>query len=510
MTRQFNIASTNAPRRVRTITATGSINLDDGLVIVDTSAAGATITVSLPDARVIPAIAFCIKVPTVLSTGGQDVVVQGINAQTIDGAASVTMSSPQQVLIVKSDGSNWQNVSTTAGSVSALDWKDSVRVATVAAGALATSFEAGDTIDGITLVEGDRILIKDQAAGAENGIYVVQASGAPVRASDADTNEKVTSGLAVEVNEGNANAGSFWQLVTNNPITLGTTALVFDSLTVLQTLAETLVAGNTTGGTDIVVDNGDSILPAVSAGGGGGGTSTVGSQTLRYAEANVNRIAAGEEDFSDGSPGAQNAVFGDLAAGDQGITLLGTGASQLRLTATDSSTAFRGVIEYRDSTTSYDIYAEGGRILTINTVRWTPQAVPLDLGLTGNRWNTLFCETVDAEGNQIYSEMQALQTPSGTAVTVDFASGNNAQVSFASASGDVTFTLDNPEPGAVYEIRIVQAAGAPFRNALWPASVFWEGGTAPTITASANAVDLIRFFYDGANFLGSFVQNLSP
>jgi len=50
-------------------------------------------------------------------------------------------------------------------------WKQPVRVATTTNGALATAYENGDTIDGVSLVTGNRILLKDQTAGAENGIY---------------------------------------------------------------------------------------------------------------------------------------------------------------------------------------------------------------------------------------------------------------------------------------------------------------------------------------------------
>jgi hypothetical protein len=108
-----------------------------------------------------------------------------------------------------------------------LDVKQSVRVATTAAGTLATSFENGDTVDGVTLATGDRILIKDQAAGAENGIYTVNASGTPTRATDADSNTEVTAGMFVFVEEGTTNADTGWVLTNNGAITLGTTALTF-------------------------------------------------------------------------------------------------------------------------------------------------------------------------------------------------------------------------------------------------------------------------------------------
>jgi hypothetical protein len=113
------------------------------------------------------------------------------------------------------------------GVAQGLSPKTSVRVATAAAGTLASSFENGDTVDGVALATGDRILIKDQAAGAENGIYVVAASGAPARASDFDTAAEVQAGAFVFVEEGTANADSGWVLTTDGAITLGTTALAF-------------------------------------------------------------------------------------------------------------------------------------------------------------------------------------------------------------------------------------------------------------------------------------------
>jgi phage-related tail fiber protein len=108
-----------------------------------------------------------------------------------------------------------------------LDVKPSVRAATTAAGTLATSFANGQVIDGVTLATGNRILIKDQAAGAENGIYTVNASGAPTRATDADTSAEVTAGMFTFVEEGTVNADSGWILTTDGVITLGTTALTF-------------------------------------------------------------------------------------------------------------------------------------------------------------------------------------------------------------------------------------------------------------------------------------------
>lgn len=105
-------------------------------------------------------------------------------------------------------------------------WKRSVRVASTAAVTLATGVENGDTIDSVTLATGDRVLLKNQASGAENGIYVVAASGAPSRAADADSTAEVLQ-MVVFVQEGTSNADTAWLCTTNAPITLGSTALAF-------------------------------------------------------------------------------------------------------------------------------------------------------------------------------------------------------------------------------------------------------------------------------------------
>jgi hypothetical protein len=112
---------------------------------------------------------------------------------------------------------------------SGLDVKASVRAATTAAVNLSTDLAAGQVIDGVTLAEGDRVLVKNQTGGgqADNGIYVAPASGAASRATDADSSAEVTTGMFTFVSEGTVNADSGWVLTTNDTIVLGTTALAF-------------------------------------------------------------------------------------------------------------------------------------------------------------------------------------------------------------------------------------------------------------------------------------------
>lgn len=113
-------------------------------------------------------------------------------------------------------------------NIAGLSWKDEVRVATTANGTLATAYEDGDTVDGVTLATGDRILLKDQTTGADNGIYVVNASGAPTRSTDADSGAEM-KGAAVFVSEGTTNGGTRWVCNNTGTITLGSTSLTFVS-----------------------------------------------------------------------------------------------------------------------------------------------------------------------------------------------------------------------------------------------------------------------------------------
>lgn len=103
-----------------------------------------------------------------------------------------------------------------------LDIKDSVRVATTAN----ITLSGTQTIDGVSVIAADRVLVKNQTTASENGLYSV-AAGSWTRTDDANISAEVTAGLFVFVAEGTSNADSGWVLTTNDPITLGTTALSF-------------------------------------------------------------------------------------------------------------------------------------------------------------------------------------------------------------------------------------------------------------------------------------------
>lgn len=104
------------------------------------------------------------------------------------------------------------------------NWKPPARVATTTNGTFSTAFDNGSTVDGVALVTGDRILIKNQTSETENGLYIVAASGAPARAPDADTGAELLGALVI-VSEGTVNADTLWFCTADAPITVGSTAL---------------------------------------------------------------------------------------------------------------------------------------------------------------------------------------------------------------------------------------------------------------------------------------------
>ena len=111
-----------------------------------------------------------------------------------------------------------------------LDPKQSVVAATTAAINIANDLQNTDTLDGVTLATGERVLVKDQSTGSENGIYIVVASGAGTRATDFDATAEVTAGAFFFVEEGTANANRGFVLQAKSgggSYTVGTDALVF-------------------------------------------------------------------------------------------------------------------------------------------------------------------------------------------------------------------------------------------------------------------------------------------
>jgi cytoskeletal protein CcmA (bactofilin family) len=153
-----------------------------------------------------------------------------LNGQKITSLATPTSAS---------DAANKGYVDSVAQG---LDPKESCRTATTSDLAatynstnktLTSSGNGALVVDGVSLVAGERILVKNQNTGTQNGIYTVTNAGGVstswvlTRASDFNSSNNITSAAFTFIEEGNVNADSGWVLSTNGPITLDTTSFAF-------------------------------------------------------------------------------------------------------------------------------------------------------------------------------------------------------------------------------------------------------------------------------------------
>lgn len=140
-----------------------------------------------------------------------------LNGLDLNGQRITSVGDPSAA----TDAANKQYVDNTAV---ALDWKENVRAASSANLAIASAVVNGASIGGVTVATGDRVLLMGQTTASENGIYIVAASGAASRATDANTSAKIQN-MIVRISEGTF-ADQMWQLITDN-VNLGTTNLVY-------------------------------------------------------------------------------------------------------------------------------------------------------------------------------------------------------------------------------------------------------------------------------------------
>jgi hypothetical protein len=123
-------------------------------------------------------------------------------------------------------------------AVEGLAWKDSARVATQANLNIASP---GATIDGITMAANDRVLVRSQTTGAENGIYIFNGSATPAtRSLDADTFPELEQAV-VTVEEGTSAAATFRQTAING--TIGSTTVTWASFGTASPSATETTAG---------------------------------------------------------------------------------------------------------------------------------------------------------------------------------------------------------------------------------------------------------------------------
>ena len=208
-----------------------------------------------------------------------------------------------------------------------LDAKDSCRVATTAN----ITLSGEQTIDGVTTTT-DRVLVKNQTTGSQNGIYV-SAAGAWARSTDADANVEVTAGLYTLITEGTVAGGQGFVLTTDDPITVGTTVLTFSQFSGVGDLVGG--TGITKSGNTISVDASQTQITDVGALDAGSITSGFGainngSSTITTTGA----VATGALTVTGGITGALTGNVTGNVTGSSGST---TGNAATATTATTVS-----------------------------------------------------------------------------------------------------------------------------------------------------------------------------
>lgn len=182
------------------------------------------------------------------STDGEIPLYSGVTGKSL-GNSNATLTSDSTF------GASTNNLVPTALAVrtfvqnqqTGMQWKNAVRAATTVAGTLASSFENGDTVDGVVLATNDRIIIKNQTDAKENGYYTVNASGAPTRATDADTGAEILNATAL-VTAGTANANTVWTCNNISAPTIGVSNITFAQVNAANTYTAGTglgLAGNT-------------------------------------------------------------------------------------------------------------------------------------------------------------------------------------------------------------------------------------------------------------------------
>jgi hypothetical protein len=291
-----------------------------------------------------------------------------------------------------------------------LDVKNSVRVISTAD----ITLSGAQTIDGVAVIAGDRVLVAGQTASETNGIYVV-AAGAWSRSIDADTSAKVTAGMYTFVEEGTANQDTGWVLATNNPIVLGTTALSFTQFSSagivqagngLNKVGNTLNVVSSNGG---IVSSAGSIALTVDP----NATLTITASGIKLADLATGKILIGD---------ASNIATAQTMSGD--ATLDASGALTISASAiTNSKVAANAAIDLSklaSGTTAQVIVADGS-------------GVPTYVDMSG--------DATIASSGAITIGAEAVTLPKiqrQASATLIVGQGAGADVSAKSVSGDVT------------------------------------------------------------------------
>jgi hypothetical protein len=178
-------------------------------------------------------------VSSLTGTANEVEVSSSTGAVTIGLPNDVTIGGNLTISGTPTNSNHAATVGYVDAATAGLNVHEAARAATTENVNLASALENGDTLDGVTLATGNRVLVKNQTTKSQNGIYVVQASGAAVRAADYNSVPEVDAGDFVFVEAGTTNGKTGW-VQTNTIATLGTDEIAFTQFSG----AGTYLAGN--------------------------------------------------------------------------------------------------------------------------------------------------------------------------------------------------------------------------------------------------------------------------
>jgi len=207
------------------ITTSGTITLARTSQTANTFLGAPSGANGVPSYRALAAL----DIPTLLAASISNFDTQ-VRVSRLDqmAAPTATVSLNSQRIIGLADPIGSQDAATRGFVEATAAGNSNQGAARVASTANITIASPGAAIDGVTLATGELVLLKDQTTGSQNGLYVWNgAAVAMTRATNADTSAEVRPGMYVFVSEGTANGDNGYRLTTDDPIVLGTTALVF-------------------------------------------------------------------------------------------------------------------------------------------------------------------------------------------------------------------------------------------------------------------------------------------
>lgn len=380
------------------------------------------------------------------------------------------------------NGTDAANKNYVDSATSGLSWKNAVRVATTAAGTLASSFANGNSVDGITLVTGDRILIKNQVAQAENGIYVVNASGAPTRSADMDVSAEFPN-ATVYISQGSTLADTGWTQVNDN-ITVGTSAVAWVQFS---------GSGTYTAGTGLTLSgNSFSITSPIPTSLGGTGSTTIGSANQVHG-VNAAGSALEYKTVTAGTAISVTNSVGAITIANTGVTSLVAGTGISISGATGAVTVNNtGVTSVNATTTSAGLTISGGPITTTGSLTFALGAdlqalSSFNLG-TGiavrTAANTWSLETLAGTANQI-----TVTNGNGVAGAPTFGIASNVVLPGTSAMTVVTGTNAQQPAAAIGQLRYDSTSNRlTWSNATTWANVGTGDGTVTSVGLSLPSI----------------------